>query len=197
MTKVTGTIIQLGATLDMEFIVDEDITLRLLATSDAETLFELVDQNRSYLRQWLPWLDHSTTIEHSRIFINSIHEQLLSKKGFACGVFVMDRLVGMCGFHEIDNENQTVVIGYWLSEDHQGRGIISRCTNFFINYAFDELGLQKVFIPVAEQNTKSRAVCERLGLTSEEIQVNAENLYGNLVNHVRYAMTKDKRLKSP
>jgi hypothetical protein len=30
----------------MEFIVDEDITLRLLATSDAETLFELVDQNQ-------------------------------------------------------------------------------------------------------------------------------------------------------
>lgn len=178
----------------MEFTVDDKINLKLLQPQDAETLFELVDSNRAYLRQWLPWLDHNTGPNDSRTFIESIRQRLEAGKGFACGVFFEDRLVGICGYHEIDENNQSVVIGYWLDEAHQNKGIISRCVRFFTSYAFDKLKLKKVLIPVAKENFKSRAVCERLGFVREGSHVNAENLYGNWVDHVRYAMVEDRWL---
>jgi ribosomal-protein-serine acetyltransferase len=170
----------------MEFYVDDQITLKLLQQSDAETLFELIDSNRSHLRQWLPWLDRNNELKVS------IQEQLNAGQGFACGVFFENSLVGICGYHEIDEQSQSVVIGYWLAKGQEKKGIISRCADFFTNYAFEELKLHKVFIPVAEQNAKSRAICERLGFVIEGTDINAENLYGNWVNHVRYAMSADR-----
>lgn len=49
-----------------------------------------------------------------------------------------------------------------------------------------------MLIPVAVQNTKSRAVGERLGFVSEGTEVKAENLYGTHVDHIRYAMLADR-----
>ena len=37
--------------------INEHIDLKLLEHRDAEALFHVVDQNRDYLRQWLPWVD--------------------------------------------------------------------------------------------------------------------------------------------
>lgn len=175
----------------MKFQIDHKITARILNPDDADTLFELVDRNRGYLRQWLPWLDYNTKPEHSRLFIHGIQKQLSDGKGFACGVFFDEKLAGICGYHEIDDTTRSVVIGYWLSEEYQGNGIVTRCTRFFTDYAFKELKLEKVFIPVAEGNAKSRAVCERLGFVSEGLKPDAENLYGTWVNHVCYAMSAD------
>ena len=173
----------------MRFDIAPNLSLQLLQPDDADLLFEVVDRNRAHLRQWLPWLDRNTTRVHSRAFIESIHHQLDAGKGFACGVFWDNSLAGLCGFHEIDTHNQSVVIGYWLAEAFQGNGIISRCTAFFIDYAFTELGLQRVDIPVAERNIRSRAVCERLGLSNEGTIENAEWLYDKWVNHIRYSIS--------
>lgn len=172
----------------MRFHVAPNLSLKLLQASDADDLFKVVDANRRHLREWLPWLDRNQSADDSRVFIESILKQADANLGFACGVFWHSQLVGMCGFHEIDRRNQSVVIGYWLAEDHQGKGIISQCTAFFISYAFDQLGLQKVRIPVAEENARSRAVCEALGMLPEGKIERAEWLYDRWVDHVCYAV---------
>lgn len=38
-----------------KYIVDENIELRLRDRKDAKAIFNLIDQNRLYLKQWLPW----------------------------------------------------------------------------------------------------------------------------------------------
>ncbi len=39
--------------------IDEETVLRIYEERHAQEVAELVDQNRAYLRQWLPWLDNS------------------------------------------------------------------------------------------------------------------------------------------
>ena len=46
--------------------VDADIVLKSLEEKHAEELFRLVDGNRAYLRQWLPWLDSNTSVDRQR-----------------------------------------------------------------------------------------------------------------------------------
>ena len=176
----------------MEFEIDQNHKLRVLQSQDAKVLFALIDKNRSYLRRWLPWLDYETEEANSAFFIRKMQRQLEAGESLVCGVFVEDELIGMCGYNEIDKTNQSVEIGYWLSEDVQGSGIITRSIEFFIEYAFENLGIEKVQIPVAEENFKSRAICERLGFESEGVKIDAEDLYGKYVNHVCYALKKDQ-----
>ena len=54
--------------------------------------------------------------------------------------------------------------------------------------------MQRLQIPAAENNLKSRSVPERLGLKFEGILRNRQNLYGKLINHAMYSMTKDEYL---
>jgi hypothetical protein len=38
--------------------IDEETDLRIYEERHAQEVAELVDQNRAYLRQWLPWVDN-------------------------------------------------------------------------------------------------------------------------------------------
>lgn len=178
----------------MKFEIDRNLTLRLLQGEDATNLFTLVDTNRAHLRKWLPWLDHNTDVKDSISFIASVQDQFHCGLGYACGVFLNDELVGMCGYHPINTVNKSVIIGYWLSESAQGFGVITRCTKFFIEHAFYELELNEVLIPVAVDNLKSRAVCDRLGLINKGTEREAEFLYDKYVDHIRYSISKDEWL---
>ena len=48
----------------MNIKVDENISLRFLEEQDAATMLNLVNANRAYLRQWLPWVDSMQTVDH-------------------------------------------------------------------------------------------------------------------------------------
>jgi len=175
----------------LEFLIDDRISMRTFTESDAGSLFQVVDGNRSHLREWLPWLDRNTSVRDSLQFIQSTIVQYEQDKGFVCGIYFERKLVGTCGYHSIENIEEGVAIGYWLAQSAIGHGIVSKCTSFLIDYAFDTLRLVKVNIPVAVQNNRSRAVCERLGFKSEGIKKKAENLYGVYVDHVVYFTTPE------
>jgi len=49
--------------------VNDDIQLKLLEIRDAEEVFTLTEASRQYLRQWLPWVDMTKTVEDSKSFI--------------------------------------------------------------------------------------------------------------------------------
>lgn len=55
--------------LRSEFKITDKITSRVLTTADAPELFALVDSNRDFLGEWLPWLDYNTEVKHSEDFI--------------------------------------------------------------------------------------------------------------------------------
>ncbi len=173
-----------------ERTIDTNLRLRQLQLEDAEELFQLVDSNRERLREWLPWLDGATGAESQREFIRGTLEQESAGLGFVCGNFRKDRIVGVVGYHPIRWANKSVEIGYWLSASAEGRGMMTRCVQVLIDYAFIELGLNRVTIPVAVGNARSRAIPERLGFKSEGVIRDAEWLYNHYVDHVMYAALK-------
>ena len=173
-----------------ERAIDTDLKLRMLREEDAEELFHVVDANRQHLRRWLPWLDANTEVEHTRQFINSTGDQHARNEGFVCGVLLSDRIVGVVGYHPIRWGNRSVEIGYWLSRGAVGSGIMTRCCRVLVAHAFSQLGLNRVAIPAAVGNLRSRAIPERLGFRQEGIIRDAEWLYDHYVDHVLYAALK-------
>ena len=168
-------------------IIDDTLLLRSLREDDTEQLFQVVEANREHLRVWLPWLDEMKDEDSQRGFIRSVMAQEERGQGFVCGILLEEEIVGVAGYHPIRWANKSVEIGYWLSREAVGRGIMTRCVRVLVDYAFLELGLNRVAIPAAEGNTRSRAIPERLGFKQEGILRDAEWLYDRYVDHVVYA----------
>lgn len=167
--------------------VDDELELRLLEERHADELYALVDANRTYLREWLPWVDATSSVAETRTFIKSGLQLFADNGAFNSGTWYRGHLVGTIGLHQIDWAGATE-IGYWLSESTQGNGIMTRGCRGLIDYAFHELGLNRVQIRCAPANRKSRAIPERLGFAEEGTVRQGERLGDRLVDLVIYGM---------
>ncbi len=168
--------------------LDEDTHLRAITEADANELFALVDANREHLREWLPWVDANTAATHTQQFIESAVKQSEDGLGFTCVIVHGGRIVGIIGYHPIDWANKSVEIGYWLSREVVGRGIMTRSCRVLVDHGFGVFGLNRVAIPAAVGNARSRAIPERLGFTNEGITRETEWLYDHWVDHARYSL---------
>jgi len=116
-----------------EITIDDNLKLRALRKDDAEELFHLVDTNRAHLREWLPWLDSNTKVGHSRDFIRSVRKQKADDLGLTYAIIFHDHIAGIVGSHPIRRNNKSVGIGYWLSCEVTGQGIMTRCCRALVD----------------------------------------------------------------
>ncbi|MCZ8517679.1 GNAT family protein [Paenibacillus filicis] len=175
----------------MFLIVDNDIILKVLEPDDAESLYAVTDGSRHYLREWLPWVDGTIDVENTKSFIESCQKQHSSNNGFNTGIWFKGNIVGCIGYHSIDWANKKTSIGYWLGEQYQGYGIMRKSCKIMVNYAFNELGLNRVEIRCGSGNLKSRAIPEKLGFMNEGLIRQTEWLYDRFIDHFVYGMLKD------
>lgn len=70
-------------------------------------------------------------------------------------------------------------IGYWLSEKYQKKGIVTQSVSTLLDYAFSELGLNRVQIRCAVGNIPSKNIPRRLGFLFEGIERDGELLSDN------------------
>jgi ribosomal-protein-serine acetyltransferase len=164
------------------------ISMETLEEEDSEPLFAVVDANRAYLRRWLPWLDGNQSPSDTLAFIQSVRRDASNYSGFATAIRVDQQIAGVAGFHAMDWNNRTVSMGYWLAESYQGRGIMTRSSRALIDLAFAALNLNRITIACAVENTRSRAIPERLGLKHEGVLRDAEWLYTRFVDHAIYSL---------
>ncbi|HYM40721.1 MAG TPA: GNAT family protein [Thermoplasmata archaeon] len=172
--------------------VDEEIDLRLVRKRDATEIFALTERNRAYLRRWLPWVDGTRSVEDTRAFIQRSQEQVRVGQGFQSGIVFRGELVGVMGFVYVDGANRRAEIGYWISEDHQGRGIMTRACRALVDFAFGSLRLNRVEIRADMENRRSRAIPERLGFRQEAVFRGAGWMYDHHIDLVMYSMLRDE-----
>jgi len=143
------------------------VDLRILEERHAPTVFGLVDQDREYLREWLPWVDATHAQDDTLSFIRSALERFAANNGFAAGIWNHDQFAGVVGTHKVDWLNRKVEIGYWLGQSFQGQGIVTDACRVVVTHMFRELDLNRVEIHCAVKNGKSAAIPKRLGFTLE------------------------------
>jgi ribosomal-protein-serine acetyltransferase len=146
--------------------VDDEVFLRLHHERNAEELFQLVEKNRAYIRPWLPWVDETTSSEDTRRFIREMLLGLADAREYGFAMIYRGELAGSIGL-SVGRDAREAEVGYWLSEEFQGLGIVSRATRSLVRFSFIDLGLNRVVVNCAIDNSRSRAIPERLGFTLE------------------------------
>jgi ribosomal-protein-serine acetyltransferase len=173
------------------------IEMRLFQPDDAPVVFSIVERNRAWLRQWLPWVDQTHSPGDVAAFIVKVREQYENRQGPQCGIWVDGAIRGGFGCHPIDWAHRNCSIGYWIEEGMAGRGIVSRCCVAMLDYLFTEQALHRVEIRCGTGNRKSCAIPERLGFQREGVAREADWVSGRWVDLVIWSMLEDEWKKRP
>lgn len=113
-----------------------------------------------------------------------------SENNFA--ITVNNKAIGGIGLSPgEDIERISAEVGYWLGEEHWGKGIVSSALNGIIKYGFNELNLKRIFAAPFEQNIGSRRVLEKNGFILEGILRKSVIKSGKIYNQALYAIIKE------
>ena len=89
-----------------------------------------------------------------------------------------------------DIERINAEIGYWLGVDYWGRGMSTAAVRAATNYAFEVLGLERVFGVVFTRNVASARVLEKVGFRHEATMPHSAVKEGLILDQFMYAVTK-------
>jgi len=156
-----------------------DIELRDFAEQDNDKLFKVIDHNRIYLRNWLFWVDLTTTIEDSLNFIKSAVISNDEKSSLVLGMWRGSELVGTVSLVNINYESRFAELGYWLAENEQGKGYVTSSCRSLITYAFENFQIDSIRIKCVAENQSSHAVIKRLGLACSRSTDETQWIHGH------------------
>lgn len=176
--------------------INDQLELELVKEDFAHEIFRLIEDNYDYLSEWLPWVDDTRGIEDTLAFIRFSMEQAEKKESFNFAIKSRGIITGLIGLHKIDYPNLKTAIGYWQSENAQGKGQMTLACKAILDYSFNELGLQKIEIECATGNFKSQAIPDRLNFVQEGIKLQAAEHSTGFVDHYVYAMTSGQWLRN-
>ena len=171
--------------------IDENLKLILPQQQHAEEITRFVRENLDRLKPWMPWATDDYSIDSARDFISENLKRLAESGSFALNLVWNGKIVGSVGFHNLDLNNKSAHIGYWLAKEAQGKGFMTRCCRVLINYLFDDLKLNRIQINCNVENLKSRAIPERLGFELEGIHRQVEFFDNRFGDWAIYAMLRE------
>lgn len=174
----------------MEIKIDDNLRIALINESHAKAIFEMVDQNRNHLREWLPFVDRMETIDFAKNFIKGTMQRNKDGNEYAFVIIDNEKVVGRIGVYKIDHQNKIGEIGYWLVENGQGKGIVTRACQTLIDFCFSELELNRIEIKCGTENHKSKTIPEKLHFTQEGVIRQGELINDKFIDLNLYSFIK-------
>lgn len=168
----------MNASIDISNTVlkTDRLILRAWQQEDLEDFYEYASVDG--VGQMAGWLPHESK-ETTQMILDSF---ITHKKTFA--LEQNGKVVGSLGIETYNEEKfpeyahlQGRSIGYVLSKDYWGRGLMPEAVQAVIHYLFEEVKLDFLMVSHFEWNNQSRRVIEKSGFTYLRTDIH-ETLYG-------------------
>ena len=107
-----------------------------------------------------------------RAYIETAIAQRALGKEYAFTVFdkIKNRYAGSTRFYNIQNQHKMMQLGYtWYGKDFQGTGLNKNCKYLLLQFAFEEVGMNRVEFRADNNNEKSKAAMLSIGCVQEGI----------------------------
>ena len=164
------------------------LILRPWCEDDAEDLYKYAsDPEVGPPAGWPP----HTSVENSREIIRNV---LSAPETYAVCLKEDGKAIGSIGLHRNDlaENDDEYELGYWIGKPFWGQGLIPEAAREVLRYAFEELGMNRIWCGYYDGNVKSRRVQDKLGFvyhhTTEGIEV---SLLGEIRTGHAMLMTKE------
>ena len=174
----------------MTISIEPHLKLELTSENHADGLFDALASNREHLSVFLPWVDHMQSVDDFHSYIKNCKSLYKEGKEVSFVIVANEVVVGRIGLHHINDQNKCAAIGYWLTKDTEGKGIVTKSCIALIHYGFHDLGLQRIEIKAAVENVRSQAIPEKLHFKKEGILRQAELVNNKFLDLVLYSMLR-------
>ncbi|OYO29110.1 GNAT family N-acetyltransferase [Janthinobacterium sp. PC23-8] len=161
----------------------------------APQLALLVRENINHLQTWLPKVAQLAGEDEARAYLERVSERDVDATLLEWHIFSGADLCGSIRLKEIDHEDRTAAIGYYLGSRFQGKGIGTASVRAVLGHAFGVLGLNRIEMQCAAANRSSMALGQRLGFTLEGVLREAECLNGVFVDLHSHALLRKEFLQ--
>jgi len=128
------------------------------------------------------------TLENGKAFLERIMKQDPPE---VLGIEVDGQLVGNIGIHPQSDVNRlNAELGYFIGEEHWGKGIMPIAIQLMVDYAFSHFDIIRIFARPFGSNKASQRVLEKSGFTFEARipQILIKN--GRLEDEIIYGIRK-------
>ncbi len=161
--------------------------------------YKLIDKNKNHIGKTFPvTLANSDSLKKAEDFLTVSLDKEKNNEGFyfyARDIKTND-LIGYLCVKTIDYRISKCELGYFIDEDYQGKGITSKMVSNALDFCFNKLMLNKVFICTSEVNLASQRIALKHNFKQEGIlRDEFRNGDGELQNTVYFGLLKSEYIK--
>jgi len=173
-----------------EALSDGVVALRLWRDEDVPAIVDACRDEEMAL--WLDRLPSPYRVEDARTWLESVAANWRdgTLASFAVADVAGDGAVGSISMGVTSSDDRVAEIGYWLAREARGRGVMTRALRLISAWAFDEVGIERLYLRADPDNRASCAVAERAGYVFEGVRrsehFNARR--GCRVDHAVYSL---------
>ncbi|MFX3623247.1 MAG: GNAT family N-acetyltransferase [Ectobacillus sp.] len=152
----------------------ERLFIRMPLPGDGKAVYEAINESIEELKPWMPFAHKEQTEQEVEANIRDAHIKFLRREDLRLLVFLKEtgELVASSGLHRINWDVPKFEIGYWIRSRFSKKGYMTEAVAGIAEFAFTELGANRLEIRCDAKNARSRAIPERLGFKLEGILEN-------------------------
>ncbi|MEZ4223852.1 MAG: GNAT family protein [Polyangiaceae bacterium] len=104
-----------------------------------------------------------------------------------------DTCLGHVGLYNIDHRIRKAEFAIMLgAKERQGQGLGKRVTRFVLDYAFDNLNLNRVELSLLASNARAKRLYDSLGFVQEGVQRQAQFKNGEYLDVILMSLLRDE-----
>lgn len=173
-----------------------DVVLRPAQKADYQQWHSVRFKNQSYLKPYEPaWPQESLSEKFFQRRVENLKIQWRNDKSYSFLIFQKNggRLVGGINVNNVcRGAAQYAALGYWLSQEDQGKGYMTMAGQAALHFSFTHLFLQRMNAATLSHNEKSKNLLHRLGFVEEGFARKYVQIDGQRQDHVLFGLNADE-----
>jgi [ribosomal protein S5]-alanine N-acetyltransferase len=174
---------------DLPTLETERLILRKMILNDAEAVFAYA--SNSEVSRYTLWETHRS-MEDSRAFLEFATQKYENGGEPDWGIVYRGNgcLVGACGLVNWEAEHARAEVGFVLSREYWGRGLMSEAVRAILRFGFERMNLNRIEARCIAENAASARVMEKAGMVYEGTLRQREYIKGAYRDIKLYAILK-------
>jgi RimJ/RimL family protein N-acetyltransferase len=169
-----------------------DFTISPITIKDVQHYYLFVNDNRARIAEYFPLTNSSTTdCKKTRKFVKEKIKMRKAKAFYSFLIKDKSRVIGTIFLKNIDWKVLKSECGYFIDHEYEGKGITSKALKFITDFAFNEVGLNKLYLRIAEENIASKRVAEKNNFQLEgKLREDFKTSSGNYIDVLYFGLLK-------
>ncbi|MDR2812791.1 MAG: GNAT family N-acetyltransferase [Puniceicoccales bacterium] len=168
----------------------ERLTLQAIREKDLDTIVNLLsDYETVWMLTYAPW---PYTLQEAAFWVNYVNNMCAVGKGCFWGVHDGENtLIGTAGLSMFP-EHEKAELHYWFGKAYWGQGYGTEIAHRVIDYAFEDLKLNRLEVNHMVRNIRSQHVIEKCGFKLEGMLRSYVKRFGQFEDVKFYSLLREE-----